>query len=228
LRASEEVEQERGAKRLPFYVYGLRFSHGRPHEEVATCDPDCSRGGLYQHGLQDVGKSLDELPSRGGKVDDVSMILGSPPARCDAVAAPSPIIGARIAQEKLIVVAVVPGGPADQAGLRTGDLISAVAGQAVSNSENLGSTLRNSVRDGQPLQIETNRGAFSVTPRLPKAEQCYWDIQGGQVARSGGSGYVNQWGGSAGWGASSNQQFFRASCRINDGLVAGCQWNWQK
>lgn len=174
------------------------------------------------------GKRLDELPNQNGRADDVSMILGSPPTRCDAVAGPSPIIGARIDREKPIVLAVTPSGPADQVGLRAGDSISMVSGQAVSNTEQVRSIFRANLREGQPLQIGTNRGTLSITPRVPKAEQCYWDIQGGRVVRSGGSAYVNQWGGSSGWAGSANQQFFRASCRINDGFVSGCQWNWQQ
>jgi hypothetical protein len=63
---------------------------------------------------------------------------------------------------------------------------------------------------------------------LPKAEQCYWELQAGQIARVGGGAYVNQWGGSASSGGSAYQRFFRASCRIYDGFVAGCQGNWQE
>lgn len=191
---------------------------------LITALASCAHNTVYKT----CGKRLDDLPNQNGRADDVSMILGSPPTRCDAVAGASPMIGARIDREKPIVLAVTPSSPADQVGLRAGDSILAVSGQSVSNAEQVRSILRTNLREGQPLQIGTNRGTVSITPRVPKAEQCYWDIQGGQVVRSGGSAYVNQWSGSAGWGGSANQQFFRASCRINDGFVSGCQWNWQQ
>jgi hypothetical protein len=76
-------------------------------------------------------------------------------------------------------------------------------------------------------KIETSRGSVMVVPKMPVAEQCYWDVQAGNIARAGGSAYVNPWFGSASSGGAAYQRFFRASCRILDGFVAGCSSNWQ-
>ncbi len=184
----------------------------------------CVRTSLYQNW----GRQLVELPRHNGRVDDVSLLLGGPPTRCEPVNAPYPVIGVGVDPEKPVVNSVVPSSPADQAGVRPGDSIKAIAGQPVANSEQLRSAIRSNAREGQPLHIETSRGTLSVVPKVPKAEQCYWEVQAGQVARASGSAYVDQWGGSAASGSSAHQRFFRASCRIHDGFVAGCQANWQE
>jgi len=88
--------------------------------------------------------------------------------------------------------------------------------------------IRSSARAGEPMRLETPRAVVSVVPRILKAEQCYWDIQAGAVAQSRGAAFVNQYGASAGASGAAYQRFFRASCRINDGLLASCQWNRQE
>jgi hypothetical protein len=173
---------------------------------------------------QQWGQRIDELTSHGGRVDDVSLVVGSPPTRCDAVTASSPSIGASIGPQQSVVRSVIPGGPAAQAGLRSGDTITSIAGQPVASFEQARSAFTSSAREGQPLELGTNRGNFSVVPKMPKLEQCYWDVQAGQVSRS--SAYVSPSSGYA--GGSANQRFFRASCRISDGFLSGCQWNWQQ
>ena len=127
-----------------------------------------------------------------------------------------------------VVLSVLPNSPADRVGLRPGDTIKSVNGQLVFDSNQLRSALQGNLREGQVVQFETSRGVLSVVPMVPKAEQCYWEVQAGQVARAGGTAYVNQFGGSANSGASAYQRFFRASCRLYDGFVVGCQTNWQE
>jgi hypothetical protein len=111
--------------------------------------PGCSGLRTYQCWV----KKLKEMPSHNAKVEDISMLLGVPPTRCEQVKSEQPII---------------------------------------------------------------------------KAEQCYWDLQEGKNAQTLGSAYINQWGGEAKSQGSSHQQFFRASCRINDGFVAECASSWQE
>ena len=66
-----------------------------------------------------------------------------------------------------LVNAVEPGGPAERAGLRTGDIILKVNGQAIENSADLPRQVGNS-QPGKPIQLEIwrNRGLrlVSVTP----------------------------------------------------------------
>ena len=183
----------------------------------------CVHPSLYQGW----GKQLVELPRQNARVDDVSLLLGTPPSRCDFVET-RPTIGATWSGPTTIVLSVIPNGPADQAGLRPGDRIVAVDGQATANGEQAQAAIRRNAREGQPLQIETNRGIVSPIPKLAKAEQCYWDVPAGPIARTGSSAYVNQYGGAAASGGSASARFFRASCRIHDGFVVGCQTNWQE
>lgn len=170
------------------------------------------------------GKRIDDLTRQSARVDDVSMVLGTPPTRCDVVAASSPSIGASIDPQTRALRGIIPGGAADQAGLRAGDAITSIAGQAVATPEQTVAVYRSYAREGQPLTLGTSRGTVSVIPKMPKVEQCYWDVQAGQVSQSGA--YASPSGGYA--SGSSNQRFFRASCRVNDGFLTGCQWNYQQ
>jgi hypothetical protein len=174
------------------------------------------------------GDQIDELTRHSGRVDDVSLLLGSPPTRCDPVTPSVPSIGAAVESEKTygLVVSVIPGGPAAQGGLRPGDKITSIAGQMITVSPEQGETLyRAHARDGQPLELGTDRGSFTVIPRMPKkVEQCYWDVQAGTVSRSGA--YLGPSSGYA--GGSATQRFFRSSCRVSDGFLTTCQSNWQQ
>jgi membrane-associated protease RseP (regulator of RpoE activity) len=164
---------------------------------LAGCTPS-----LYQ----EWGHHMDMLTRQNGRVGDVSLLLGSPPTRCDAVTARYLSIGTSLQAQRLVVHSVIPGGPAEQAGLHPGDTITSVAGQPVANPEDVSSAVRRHARDGQPLELGTSRGNFTLLPKAPKAEQCYWDVQAGQVSRS-------------------DQRSFRASCRVNDGFLSTCEWN---
>src|SRR5258708_7349369 len=140
---------------------------------------------------------LTELPKRNGRVDDVSLVLGSSPTRCETIASPSPTIGFMYSTKESVVLSVRPNSPADRAGIRPGDTIKSVNGQPVADANQLRSVLQGNLREGQAAQFETNRGVVSVVPFVPRAEQCYWEVQAGGVAHAGGSAYVNQYGGVA-------------------------------
>ena len=172
----------------------------------------CAHTSLYQSW----NKQLIELPRHNGRVDDVSLLLGATPTRCEPINAPQPVIGIILNPEKPAVSAVWPNSPADQAGFRPGDSIKGVGGQSVASSVQIRATIQSNAREGQPLDIETSRGVLTVVPKLAKAEQCYWDVQGGQVV------------GVSAYRGAAYQRFFRASCRIYDGFIAGCQTNWQE
>ena len=184
-------------------------------------------GGCSQSLYSQWGNQLNDLTRHQRRPEDVSMLLGTPPSRCESLNNPAPVIGALI-DENQVVTSVAPNGAAQAGGLRAGDRITRVNEQAISNRAQLSSVIRSSARVGEPMLLETSRGVVSVVPRIPKAEQCYWDVQAGAVAKSGGAAFVNQYGGSAGASSSAYQRFFRASCRINDGLLASCQSNWQE
>ena len=180
---------------------------------------------------QSWGEQLGNLPLHNGRVEDVSMMLGSPPSRCEPIENPQPIIGVRYdttRQQQPIIINVQPDSPAYQAGIRPGDIIKSVGGQPVTTPEQAHSTLSNSLRAGQAINIETNRGVVSVVPSIPKVEQCYWEVQAGRVAKTGSYAAVNKYGGSSASGGSGYERFFRASCRIHNGFVSVCKANWQE
>lgn len=184
----------------------------------------CAHTSLYQSW----GKQLTEMPRYNARVEDVSMLLGAAPTRCEPVVSQRPLIGIFFDSKEPIVISVTPNSPAHQAGIRPGDRVISISNQSVVDSAQIRTAFQNHAREGEPLHLETSRGALVVVPKLPKAEQCYWELQAGQIARVGGGAYVNQWGGAASSGGSAYQRFFRASCRIHDGFVVGCQANWQE
>lgn len=186
----------------------------------------CVRTSAYQSW----GKQLLELPFHNGRVEDVSMVIGSSPSRCEPIENPQPIIGIRFdpRQQQLLIINVQPNSPAYQAGIRPGDIIKGVGGLPVTTTEQALSTLRNSLRAGQAIYIETNRGVVSVVPSIPKVEQCYWEVQAGRVAKTGSYAAVNRYGGGSSSEGSAYERFFRASCRIHNGFVNACMYNWQE
>jgi membrane-associated protease RseP (regulator of RpoE activity) len=185
---------------------------------VSSFASGCASTSLYQSW----GKQLTEMSRHYGRLDDVSLLLGTPPTRCEPVASPRLTIGAYF--DKLVVISVMPNGPAYLAGIRPGDSIISIDNQQISGYAQFRATVQSVGRAGEPLNIETSRGTVAVAPKLPKAELCYWDIQAGQVARGGA--FVNQYGGAASSGG--YQRFFRASCEIYDGFLSRCQFNWQE
>ncbi len=188
-----------------------------------SCAPHAS---LYQNW----GNQLVQLPVHNGRVDDVSQLLGAPPTRCEPVDNPPPVIGLNVdsRREEPIVASVIMNSPAYRASIRPGDSIKRAGGQSVANSQQLGLIFRDNIREGQPIEMETNRGIVSVIPKVPKTEQCYWEVHAGQVATMGSSTVVNRYGGVSSSGGAAYERFFRTSCRIQDGFVANCKSNWQQ
>jgi hypothetical protein len=174
------------------------------------------------------GEQLRDLPLHNGRAEDVSMLLGAAPTKCEPFENPSPRIGMTLAPEKTLVTKVVQNSPAYRAGIRPGDIVMAIAARRVETYAQAQSAFRDSLFEGQPIEIETNRGVVSLIPIKPKAEQCYWEVQAGRVAKTGSYGAVNRYGGSSPSGGSAYERFCRASCRIIDGYVAGCRANWQE
>jgi membrane-associated protease RseP (regulator of RpoE activity) len=175
------------------------------------------------------GEQLRDMPLHNGRVEDISMLLGCSPIKCEPIENAPPLMGINFDARdgQLIIITVTPNSPAFQAGIRAGDAIRGIGGQHVTTVEQARSAFQNN-REGQSVEIETNRGVVSVVPTIPKVEQCYWEVQAGQVARTGGYAFVNRYGGSASSGGSAYERFFRSSCRIHNGFVVGCQSNWQE
>jgi membrane-associated protease RseP (regulator of RpoE activity) len=192
---------------------------------LSSFSSGCASTSLYQSW----GKQLAEIALHKGRVEDVSMLLGAAPTRCEPFASPQPRIGVFFGSRKPVVTSVDPNGPAARTGLRPGDSITRINGQSVADIDEIVLAIQSNAREGQPLHIETNRGTLEIVPQLPtKAEQCYWEVQAGRVSRAGSGAYVNQRGGAASSAGSAYERFFRASCRVLDGFVVACQANWQQ
>jgi len=165
--------------------------------------------------------------------DDVSLLLGTPPSRCDDIA-PTPStemfignIPARDAPPE--VLSLWPDGAASMAGIRKGDIIHKIGDTKVSNLSEAIAAVREQAKFDQPLTVVTNRGVHTIVPRRPKeAKQCYWEVSGGMAGKSGGFGYADNYGATAGTSSSFQHRFFRATCKFWDGKAAGCNWNYQK
>lgn len=178
---------------------------------------------LYQQWNVDI----DQMASTHRRVDDVSLLLGIPPQRCDPVQDPDPVTGLSI-DEGRVVRGVVVGGPAESAGIRPGDEVLKIAGRDVTTGRDAVDALRAVSRDGQPIEIELARGTVPVTPRRMKTEQCYWESHAGSISVSGGRSYVSAYGGASRTSGTAYERFFRASCRVVEGAVWYCQSNWQE
>jgi hypothetical protein len=177
---------------------------------------------------QSWGQQLGELPFRAARIDDVSFILGTTPEKCEAVTIGQPLIGVTWdANSPVVARFVLPNGPAEQVGIRAGDVLTAIGGKQVSDGESAWSAYASTAREGRPLQVETSRGAVTIVPKVLKAEQCYWDVRAGEVAQTRGGAYVNAWGGAARSSGEAYERFFRATCRVVEGFVWECSSNWQ-
>lgn len=174
------------------------------------------------------GQQLARMPETGATKADVSMLLGQPPERCEATAEAAPVIGVTVALQDPVVLKIVPGGPATNSGLTVGEVIRDVNGSPVRTGQEVINVVRATTEAGEPFLLRTDRGTYELTPEGVEAEQCYWALDAGQVAKTGSSAWVNEYGGAAGSSGSAYSRFFRASCRFHGDAVAVCQANWQE
>ncbi len=187
----------------------------------------CGHTSLYKNW----GGQLRGLPARNGKVDDVSAVLGRSPSRCEVMKDVPPVIGIIFDewQGRPVIYHVTAGSPAYDAGIRPGDIIKSINRQPVVTSEQAQSALVNNVREGQALEIKTSRGIASVIPRRLKMEQCYWEVrQEGTPTLDRSVVGSDRQGDSPASGGTPYERFFWASCRVLNGFVTVCRWDWQE
>ncbi|HEX8408580.1 MAG TPA: trypsin-like peptidase domain-containing protein [Thermoanaerobaculia bacterium] len=72
-------------------------------------------------------------------------------------------------QHGALIVRVFPGSPADRAGLRAGDIITAVAGKAVDSRESF-STYTSTLAAGQPVALRYDRGGSTSTVQVSPSD----------------------------------------------------------
>jgi membrane-associated protease RseP (regulator of RpoE activity) len=175
-------------------------------------------------------KQMAEAPleKRFYTQQDVSLLLGSPPSKCEQLPSAGPKIGVYLEADQLAIKFVIPGSPAAAAGIEPGFVVRSLNGTATASGQAvLSAVVGAAARVGQPIRIETDHGLFEVSPTEPTLEQCYWNIRSGSVARSAGAASWGGYGGSAAAGSAAYDRFYRATCRFQDGILITVQSNWQ-
>jgi len=190
---------------------------------LALLNSGCSHRTSYE-GWE---RELSRMPRGLNRVEDVSMLLGVSQSRCEQIEAQEPLIGIRYSNDA-IVTAVEFNSPAQKAGILKHDKIISLNNLLINNGRQLDEALKANSRDGEPLRLVTSRGAVDVTPRLPKAEQCYWEVDAGQVTQSGSGGAANDSLAVASSRSLVYQRFFKATCRVFNGFIAACNCRWQR
>ena len=176
------------------------------------------------HTLSTLGSILD----RAETLDDVSLLLGAPPDRCESVEA-TPKAGLKLREDGTIVV-VSKYGPSAAAGVKVGERIVSIDGMKVYGAQQASNAIMSRIKWNSELRINTNMNSYSVVAVPPKeAKQCYWEIVAGQVRQERGAAVANrQTGFMAGTSRDEYQRYFRATCRFHDGKVFSCNSNWQE
>jgi len=136
------------------------------------------------------------------------------------------LIGLRYDRKEAVVTRVFPASPAWKAGIRVGDKIESVDSRDASTTT---SVLTVTNREGEPIEVRTQRGTYSVAPELPDLEQCYWDVSGESTPGLGApqrTSEYDQLGNDE--GSLAGKRFFRASCRFYNGWVDSCRAHWKE
>jgi len=175
------------------------------------------------------GQQLNDAPTEKRTIDDISMLLGTPPNKCVQIE-PNPGLGILVQKTQLpIVLAVRPNSPAFKAGIQKGEMITNIDTVSIGSVQDFKSAMLDRAKWGNKVAILTNARSYEVTFEKPtESLQCYWDISGGTIGTSRGGAYVDRAGGFASENSAAYQRIFRASCRFYDGQAIGCQSNWQE
>lgn len=188
---------------------------------VALAQLGCASGMFRQWDEQ-----LKQMMQRPTRLADVSLLLGSPPERCESVDATQPRIGV-LWDDALVIRTVAPESPAQRAGLRPGMRLLSIAGVRPRSPQEAAIIANREFRYGVPVPIETDQGSFSPVPTISESEQCYWNISAGQVARAGSGASWGRFGGGAWGGGEAYHRYYRASCRFQGGWLVACTSQWQ-
>ena len=108
------------------------------------------------HGASTAETPTDPLPRRAGPI---GVRLGAP------------------TEGRLIIDAVLEGGPADRAGLAAGDSILSLGGSPVSGRESLSAAMRG-LRGGQVVSVEISRGGATLAKQLQLDEAQRETVEG--------------------------------------------------
>jgi putative serine protease PepD len=176
-----------GLRGAPTVTSGIVSALGRSLGDLsgliqtdAAISPGNSGGPLVNARGEVIGINTASATARGGEgenigfaiaIDDATQIVNS--LRSGGVPSQG-LLGvtsqdSSISDLGAVVVSVVAGGPADQAGVQAGDVITAIDGAAVTDSASLGKAIR-SHQPGDSVKITVSRNGTeqTLTPTLGK------------------------------------------------------------
>jgi hypothetical protein len=182
----------------------------------------------FQGWDQQFKKMIESGPASGAfyREQDVSLVLGSEPLRCEDVPSSTPKIGVLFDKKRPVVVGVFPYSPAAVAGVGLGDKLLAVDGHAVEQTGDLLRLLGSRAQEG-PVALKTTSGIYSIDPEVPRIHQCYWEVSSGPVQRSSAAASWNRYGGQAQSGGAAYHRYYRLTARFQNGWLITFQSNWQ-
>ena len=171
--------------------------------------------------------SVDPHVGRWHRKGDISLLLGGPPSSCEAVAGEPARFGLSVSGQELMVNLVMPGSPAANAGIRVGDRITSIDSVKPVAPTDAIQILRQKARRSATITITTTSAVYSLKPQVPLTEQCYWNVSGGAISRTGAYGGWTDEGGSAAVSGAAYSRFYKLTCRFQDGWLVSYASNWQ-
>jgi hypothetical protein len=207
-------------------VVSLTLLHGCALSPPAVRPPET----LYQSWNQQL------TPFYLRTVDDVSLILGGPPSKCDTFG-PSRIdrypalgisLGSNRDSHSTYINNVRQNSLAFLANMAVGEEIQFVNNFEVRTSEDVKNVLALDAYE-TPVSVRTKKNTYTIQfPPVKEARQCYWDISGGQVGSATGESFILPKAASSGNATSVRERFFRSVCRFYDDILIACLSNWQE
>lgn len=214
-----------------------------------SCAPAVNNNTVYERWdsqLQAGAHGRGEVHS----VNDVSLLLGTPPIRCDTVVGPTKGLGVIAlgigADPSGNVDWIAPGSVADLAGVPLHGKIIGANGQRihVTVTDTTKDGIRTSTLVGPNVVVDVGvpvtlnlADSQNITLTLRSAQwlQCYWRAGAGRVAEAnakyGGSAAADLFGASGSTAGSASalayDKFFTASARFVNGVMTVVKANWQ-
>lgn len=173
-----------------FKRLGLALAIALGSTQIVAAEMDNAESAKLRQELREAKEQLAEVSKR---VAELSMKMGGDPARVemfrflgDPDRAVIGVILGEGGKNGVTVQGVTPGGPADKAGLRAGDLITAVRGASISGDRSQ-MALRESLKgmkDGDKVKITASREGRSFDSEIVAARQGTVEFSGGPGARA--------------------------------------------
>jgi Periplasmic protease len=121
---------------------------------------------------------FNDIPHTAATRDQISHLFGLEPAECRALDSEKARIGVAVDREVPVVLAVLPGSPASQVGIRLTDKFVAVNGRATPTTATFLSIIEELAEEGKSLKVTTTRATIEIFPVRPVLRRCTWTDSG--------------------------------------------------